>query len=125
MRILIVDDDADNLASLSDVLADRGFDVETAIDGFVAMEKLACIDGHADPFDLCLIDFKMPGMDGVELFEKIVAQEPSTRVIMITAYAGADGIKRAQAAGTWKVLRKPVDVDKLLAMIDEAGATPR
>jgi hypothetical protein len=41
---------------------------------------------------------------------------------MITAYAGDNGITRAEQAGTWKVIRKPVDINKLLAMIDEVVA---
>ena len=62
----------------------------------------------------------MPGMDGVELLQKIHAELPKIRAIMITAYAGNDGVQRALAAGTYKVLRKPVDIHSLLELIDEA-----
>ena len=64
----------------------------------------------------------MPRMDGAELYKKISAQNPGLRAIMITAYAGDDGVRRAEAAGTWRVLRKPVDIENLLGLIDEAVA---
>lgn len=122
-RILIVDDDVDSLENLSDILKDRGYQTETAVNGTVALEKL----DHELPddcckFDLCLLDYKMPGMDGVELYRRILSAHPGLRAIMITAFAGDDGVHRAEAAGTWKVLRKPVDIELLLGMISEAVA---
>jgi CheY-like chemotaxis protein len=120
-RILIVDDDLDILANISDILADAGFETETASDGSAALEK---ITPNGNPknhhFDLCLIDFKMPGMDGVELAEQIRVKKPNLRTIMITAYAGDDGAQRALAAGMWKVLQKPIDIKLLLTAIDQA-----
>ena len=122
-RILIVDDDRDNLANLSDILSDVGYDTDTAPCAEDAMELVneRCPGGEDNcRYDLCLLDFKMPGMDGVELYGKILARNPNLRAIMITAYAGDDGMQRAEAAGTWQVLRKPVDIKTLLEMIREA-----
>ncbi len=123
-RILIVDDDQDTLANLSDILSDRGFETETAPSGDVAIDKIesTCADRVNQRFDLCLLDFKMPGMDGVELYERITEVHPGLRAIMITAYAGDNGIQRAEQAGTWKVIRKPVDINKLLDIINEVVA---
>ena len=61
----------------------------------------------------------MPGIDGVELYQEIQNYNPKLRAIMITAYAGDDGVQRAVEAGTWKVLRKPVDMEQLIDMIKE------
>lgn len=121
-RILIVDDDQDILANLTDILSDIGYETETAESGPAAVEKMSkhCSSGNHQ-FDLCLLDFKLPGMDGVELLGKLRVSNPELRVIMITAHAGAEGIQRAVASGTWKVLRKPVDVKQLLRLIDEAA----
>lgn len=123
-RILIVDDDQDILANLSDILTDLGFDTDTAASGEIAMEKVyRCeLDRTKRSYDLCLLDFKMPGMDGVELCQRIRQHYPQLRAIMITAYAGDDGVQRAVDAGTWKVLHKPVDIKMLLSMIHEAVA---
>jgi CheY-like chemotaxis protein len=122
-RILIVDDDEDTRQNLSDILTEIGYETETACDGQIALEKVGRDDPRGDcRFDLCLLDFKMPGMDGVQLLEAIQSMNPKLRAIMITAYAGNDGVKRALEAGTWRVLKKPVDIVSLLGMIDEAIA---
>ena len=120
-RILIVDDDDDNLANLADILSEHGYNIETACDGEIALERIATLGQQNDSrFNLCLLDFKMPGMNGVELLQKIHSSNPHLRAIMITAYAGEDGTQRALAAGTWRVLSKPIDIAILLSMIDEA-----
>ncbi len=121
IRILVVDDDDDIRANISDILAEFGYETETAPDGNSALHKIAgtrCVDPCS--FDLCLLDFKMPGMDGAELFQLIRQKCPDVKAIMITAFAGDDGIQKAVDAGTWKVLRKPVDVRSLLGLIEQA-----
>ena len=122
-RILIVDDDQDTLANLSDILSDLGFETETAADATTALRIFESADAeHPCPIDLCLLDFKMPGMDGAELIQRIHSRVPGMTAIMITAYAGDDGVQRALDAGTWRVLRKPVDIPVLIGMINEAVA---
>lgn len=121
-RILIVDDDRDILANLSDILADEGYETETAPSGEDAIELVsrACAEAGRSAYDLCLLDFNMPGMDGVELFQRIQVFNPNLRAIMITAYAGENGLERARLAGTWQVLKKPVEIPELLDMIRKA-----
>ena len=121
VRILIVDDDPDIRANIADILEDLGYHTDTASDGTVALNKMCMQSGDPDcRYDLCLLDFKMPGMDGAELFERIHQKCPDVRAIMITAYAGDDGVQKAIDAGTWKVLKKPVDVESLIELIVEA-----
>ena len=121
-RILIVDDDRDILANLSDILADEGYETETAASGEDAIELVsrAFAEAGGSAYDLCLLDFNMPGMDGVELFQRIQVFNPNLRAIMITAYAGENGLERARLAGTWQVLKKPVEIPELLDMIRKA-----
>lgn len=120
-HILIVDDDADICANISDILVEMGYQTETACDADVALKKMAGGDPESCcGYDLCLLDFKMPGMDGAELFERIHKECPTVPAIMITAYAGDNGVQKAIDAGTWKVLRKPVDIESLLGLIAEA-----
>lgn len=119
-RILIVDDDDDIRANIADILIDLGYTTDVAENGNKALEIISEQLSEEQEFDLCLLDFKMPGMDGAELFERIQKACPDLRAIMMTAYAGEDGVKRALDAGTWKVLRKPVDVRVLLSLIQEA-----
>lgn len=121
-RILIVDDDPDILANLVDILGDLGYVTDIATSGEDALEVLAthCPDQQHCPYGLCLFDFKMPGIDGVELYEQVMARNPALRAILITAYPGDDGVQRAVEAGMWGVLQKPVDVSELLEIVQSA-----
>lgn len=113
--VLVVDDDVDISSNLCDILNDIGYRTDMAHDGPSALHLM-----KENAFDLALLDFKMPGMDGATLFEEIRKLNPELVAIMVTAYASDDGIQRALDAGTWKVLPKPVDIPKLLGLLKEA-----
>jgi DNA-binding NtrC family response regulator len=115
--ILVIDDDADITANLADILEDCGYRSVQANDGVTALELL-----KTSKFAVALLDFKIPDMDGATLFTKIKECQPDIVAIMVTAYAGSDGVQRAIDAGTWKVLAKPVDVGMLLEYVAEAVA---
>jgi len=117
-RILIVDDDPDIVANLCDILSDLGYQTDTASG---STQALALIDSNC--YDVALLDFKMPGLDGASLCKEIRDRSSKTVAIMITAYAGCDGVQRAMDAGTSQVLRKPVDMSLLLPMIQQATST--
>ena len=117
--ILIVDDNEDIRANIKDILDDMGYEVDTAEDGPSALERV-----RERSYDVALVDFKMPGMDGAELYREIRRIRPEIVAIMITAYAGSNGAQLALDAGTWKVLRKPVDFAELLGMIDKVVHEP-
>jgi two-component system, NtrC family, response regulator HydG len=118
-RILVVDDDPDICRNLSDILTDLGFKVDCAQDGLAALELVA-----QRPYDVALLDLKMPGMDGLTLYREIKKQRAGTVSILVTAYATAATAEEALAAGTWKVVPKPVDIRELLSMVDEALEQP-
>ena len=117
--ILVVDDEVDTCRNLSDILTDLGYRVETAYDGPSALQLV-----RKHFFDLALLDFKMPGMDGLTLYREIKRIQPATVAIMITAYASHGAESAAKQAGTWKILAKPVDVARLMPLIDEAMQQP-
>ena len=81
-RILVVDDEPLMREFISETLRRRKYDVQVAMDGVDALEKLENWTA-----DLVISDIKMPRMNGMELLEKITRTYPSTDVIMITAYA--------------------------------------
>lgn len=110
--LLIVDDDEDIRANIQDILRDQGYRVDTVPDGPTALQL---VRNHT--YDVVLLDFKMPGMDGVTLYREIKKITPETAAIMITAFAGSTGAQDALDAGTWKVLRKPVDIPELLGCL--------
>jgi DNA-binding NtrC family response regulator len=117
--ILVVDDDRDICHNLTDILTDLGYNVESAQDGFSALEIV-----RRQPFDVALLDLKMPGMDGLTLFREIKKQRPETVVLLVTAYAGPTVVEEALTAGAWKVVPKPVDFRRLLQLVDEAIEQP-
>src|SRR5262249_36910138 len=69
------------------------------------------------PFDVVLMDIKMPGMNGVAAFKAMKAKRPSLRVILMTAYAAQDLIAEAEREGILRVLPKPIDLPALLSLL--------
>jgi len=117
--ILVVDDDVDTCRNLSDILTDLGYHVDVAHDGPSALELV-----RRTAYDVALLDLRMPGMDGLELFHRIRQLRSGTVGIIVTAYAGTDTTERALAAGAWQVLAKPVDFARLLGLVEEAIGQP-
>jgi DNA-binding NtrC family response regulator len=118
-RILVVDDDQDTCRNLSDILTDLGYAVDTANDG---QSALALVDER--PYDVALLDLKMPGMDGLTLYREIKKRRSGTVAIIVTAYATGDTAEKALAAGAWRVLSKPVDLEQLMPLVEEASQQP-
>ncbi len=92
--ILVVDDDIDNCRNLADILGDLGYRVDTATDGPSALELV-----RANRYDVALLDLRMPGMDGLELYREIKRLRAGTVALLITAYAGGGKAEEAAGAG--------------------------
>jgi two-component system, NtrC family, response regulator HydG len=117
--ILVVDDEIDTCRNLSDILGDFGYQVETAQDGPSALELV-----RRSAFDVALLDLKMPGMDGLTLYREIKKLRPDMVAMIVSAFANEDAADEASATGIWKVLAKPVDLSRLLPLVDEAVNQP-
>jgi two-component system response regulator HydG len=117
--ILVVDDDIDTCRNLSDILTDLGYRVDTAHDGPTALELV-----RRNAYDVALLDYKMPGMDGLTLYREIKRLRAGTVAIVVTAYASGTTAEEALGAGAWQVVPKPVDFPKLLGLVDEAVGQP-
>ena len=115
ISILIVDDDVGVCQTLADILEAKGYQVDTAADGFQAIEKV-----RKAAYDVALMDIKMPGMNGVETYKKMKRSELKTKVIMITAYALEELIREAYKEGVVGVMHKPLEIDSLIKSIDDA-----
>jgi len=116
---LIVDDDQDARELIGQVLAEAGYLVEVAGDGFEAIAKLP----RALP-DLVLTDMRMPGMDGVDLAQRIRSQS-DVPVVLTTGADTFDLCTKAEAYGAVACLTKPINLDELLWTIDCALACLR
>lgn len=117
--VLVVDDEIDICRNLSDILSAFGYEVETATNGPEAL-KLA----RQRPFDVALLDLKMPGMDGLTLYRELKKVHAGTVAMIVSAYAGGDTAREALDAGAWQVVQKPVDVDRLLGELERAVEQP-
>ena len=117
--ILVVDDEPDICANLRDILSEFGYQVDTATSGMSALELV-----DRGNYDVALLDLKMPGMNGVELYKEIKRRSSGTVAIIISAYADTSSAKEALEAGAWRVLSKPVDVSQVMQCIDEALDQP-
>src|SRR6056297_112527 len=118
-RVLVVDDDADIRTNFCDILSALGYVTETAADAEIALQMIA-----AEPFDVALLDYKLPGMNGVELYQQIKKVRPELATIIVSAHGGQQGAERAREAGAWDVLRKPVDMLQLLDTVKQATEAP-
>jgi len=122
MRALIIDDSRFVRSYLRGLLRDKGFECDEAADGQAALKLL-----HGESkFDLALLDWNMPVMNGLETLQQIRAQGFShVRVLMVTTEAENAFIVRALEAGADEYLMKPFDheaLDEKLAMLGLAGA---
>ena len=117
--ILVVDDDPDTCATLSDILADLGYRVAVAHDGPAALEL-----SRRQPYGLALLDYLMPGMDGVELYGRLKQVRAGTVGVLVTAFAAEATVLAAARAGIRRVLPKPVDFGRLIPLIEEVAGTP-
>lgn len=117
--ILVVDDDVDICHNLFDILSDLGYHVVVAHDGPSALKLL-----QGSHFDVALLDYKMPGMDGLTLYREIRKRHAGTVALLVTAYASPATAEEALAAGAWKVVAKPVDFAGLLQLVEQAIDQP-
>lgn len=116
LRILVVDDDAGLRFSVREALAASGrYEVEEAQDGLEAMEKV-----KAQRFDLVILDVDMPRLSGLEALKLIKEHDPSTQVIIVTAYANIDDAVMVVKEGAYNYLSKPISSSELLEMTEKA-----
>ncbi len=107
-----MDDDDGMVETLVDILEDAGLTVETASDGFRAVEMV-----QENGFDMALMDIRMPGMNGVEAFKRIKSVNPTLRVAMMTAFTQEALIQEAYDEGAREVFFKPLQLDRVMDFI--------
>jgi DNA-binding NtrC family response regulator len=114
-RVLLVDDEPVFLATLSKVLRARDYEVGTVESGAAALEELG-----RTPWDVVVLDQKMPGMDGLTTLHHIQRSHPTLQVILLTGHAEMDTAVEAMERGAVDYLLKPAAVDKLCERIQAA-----
>jgi DNA-binding NtrC family response regulator len=114
-KLLIADDERHIVEGLQMLLQEEGYDVETATDGKQAWEKL-----ETGAFGLVLADLKMPKMDGLELFARMREKELDSEIIIITGKGTVASAVEAMKHGAYDYMAKPLDLDRLKALIPKA-----
>jgi DNA-binding NtrC family response regulator len=114
-RILIVDDELVVRDSLARWFESEDFEVLTAASAPEALEQLA-----RSRFDLALVDIKMPGVDGIELQQRLLQADPDLPVIIMTGYASVETAVKALKAGAYDYITKPFDPDDLVHLVKNA-----
>ncbi|MEW5909202.1 MAG: sigma-54 dependent transcriptional regulator [Thermodesulfobacteriota bacterium] len=114
--ILIVDDEKNYPPVLSAVLEEEGYGTLTANSGKEALEIISRSD-----VDLVLTDMKMPGMDGIELLEKIKARDLDLPVIMMTAHGTVEKAVEAMQKGAYSYILKPFDNERMILYVKKAN----
>jgi len=116
-RLLIVDDDKDTCSNLSDILTDCGYSVDVAHGG---QQALDLFEQHH--YRLALLDYKLPTMTGVQLFNRMRQLDENIAGLLVTGFASSETESEARSAGLRQVVSKPVDMPKFLPLVEQAIA---
>lgn len=113
-RVLVVDDDRRIVQTLCEILQLHGWETIPGYDGEAAVSLAA-----QHQVDILLLDVRMPRLSGVEAWRAIRRERPNARSVFMTAYDARDVVVEAGRLGVARVLRKPLDVAELVAVLDD------
>ncbi|MBR5076196.1 MAG: sigma-54-dependent Fis family transcriptional regulator [Bacteroidales bacterium] len=116
MKVLIIDDERAIRNSLGEILSDEGYEVETAEDGAVGLQKV-----EKEKYDVIFCDIKMPGMDGIEVLGKLTEMGTDAAVVMISGHADIDTAVECIKKGAFDFVQKPLDLNRILITVKNAG----
>ena len=115
IKLLLVDDEIKFLKSITERLALKDFDVIAASNG-----EEAIASAEKDLFDVAVVDFQMPGMDGAQVLKALKERHKYLEIIMLTGHATVDSAVECTKLGAFKYLEKPYAFEKLVETIKEA-----
>jgi DNA-binding NtrC family response regulator len=120
IRVLLVDDEAELVSSLRKRLLRRGFTVVGTLSGREALSE-----AEHRRFDVAVVDLKMPGMDGLEVLERLKALQPAIRAIVLTGHGSVEAAHQSGRLDAASFLIKPADFDELVERIQKASEEKR
>ncbi len=116
-KVLLVDDEKEFLEIMSERMEARGMVVTTTESADKALSLI-----EKESFDAIIMDFQMPGMDGLEALKAIKNQKPELQIILLTGYATVEKTVEAMKIGATDFLEKPADLEALVGKIKKAKA---
>ncbi len=114
-RVLLVDDESDFLEVMSERLDAKGMDVATAESPQSALDII-----EKESFDAVILDFSMPGMDGIQALKLLREKKPELQVILLTGYGTVEKGVEAMKMGATDFIEKPADIETLVDKIKAA-----
>jgi len=114
--VLLVDDEVDFVSVLAERLEARGLKIDTAEDGQTALVKAG-----ERTFDAILLDMAMPGLNGIQTLKGLLEINPDLQVILLTGQATLKQAVEAMKLGALDLLEKPVEIETLVAKIEDAA----
>jgi DNA-binding NtrC family response regulator len=114
-KILVIDDERSIRSTLKDILEYEKYQVDLAEDGQQGIDLV-----RKNEYDIVLCDIKMPGMDGIEVLEKIQILAPDVPVVMISGHGNIDTAVESIKKGAFDYIEKPLDLNRLLITIRNA-----
>lgn len=114
-RVLLIDDEIEFVGVLAERLRARGLEVEVAYSGMDGVKK-----SQVTKFDAVVLDFAMPGMDGLATLRALMAGTPDLEVMLLTGQATIKTAMEATRLGAVDILEKPLDITTLMEKIREA-----
>ncbi|MBF0152965.1 MAG: response regulator [Magnetococcales bacterium] len=117
MKPLVVDDNATAREIVADILESFGFEPVMARSGEEALEKVALARRHGTPYPLLILDWRMPGLNGIETAKRLMFDAEQPKMIMLTACAQDDIKEEAKKAGIVTFLHKPINRSQLFDAI--------
>ena len=108
LKLLVVDDEEEICDFLRSFFEERNFKVSTALSGEEALKKM-----ETEQPDVCLLDIKMPGLDGIQVLKEVKRRFPRIKVIMVTAIETTEKIEEAVRMGADNYITKPLSLEYL------------
>jgi CheY-like chemotaxis protein len=115
--VLVVDDVGEMVVFCVNMLQSLGYAVKGVVSGAAALELL-----DQESFDVAVVDYSMPELDGLRVVERGRQRRPDTAFVLLTGYGNAETVRRATGAGCASVLLKPFTRDELRGAMDQAMA---
>ena len=115
MHVLLVDDEAELVFTLAERLVLRGIDAAAVTDGNDALKTL-----EMKPFDIVVVDVKMPGLSGIDLMRQIKDRHPDIQIILLTGRGSLEESDEGLQEGACDYLVKPINVEMLIEKMRKA-----
>lgn len=113
IHVLLVDDETIFTKNMSKLLKNRGYQVAAVNDGYSAIREL-----EKNPFDVMILDLKMPGIDGITTIRESIKLGLFTKTLVLTGHGSIDSALEAMKMGAYDYLTKPCEIEELVLKIE-------